>query len=123
MNNVDAIYVYLINIHIKGYKVLVQKQYFINLSNKNFNVMKKFIYTKVTSGALVLLLPFMVSCSSLFGGGVSNDPAVAAQQQLVEARKAELKEAEQLEKAAKDRLKAAKHALKALKSQAKRRGY
>ena len=85
--------------------------------------MKEFIYTKVASGAIVFVLPFMVSCSSLFGGGVSNDPAVAAQQQLVEARKAELKEAEQREKAAKDRLKAAEHDLEALESQAKRRGY
>lgn len=92
--------------------------------------MKKSIYKRAASGALVLILPFMFSCSTLFGGGVSNDPAVAAQQQLVEARKAELKEAErfaeeaeQREKAAKDRVKAAEHELEALESQAKRRGY
>lgn len=92
--------------------------------------MKKSINKKVATGALVLIIPFMVSCSSLFGGGVSNDPAVAAQQQQLEARKAELKEAErfaeeaeQREKAAKDRVKAAEHELKALESQAKRRGY
>lgn len=92
--------------------------------------MKKSIYTKFASGAIVLILPFMFSCSSILGGGVSNDPAVAAQQQLVEARKAEVKEAkrfaeeaEQREKAAKDLLKAAEHELEALESQAKRRGY
>jgi len=78
----------------------------------------------------VLLFPVITSCSVFSGNDLSDSPAVAAQQQRVEALKAELKEAEryseeaeQQEKAAKDRLKAAEHELKAAEAQAKRRGY
>lgn len=91
--------------------------------------MKRYFYKAVASGTLALIVPVMLSCSVLSGGGrVSNDPAVAAQQQEVKALKQELEEAEryaeeakQREKAAKNRLKAAEHELKALEEQAKRR--
>jgi len=92
--------------------------------------MRNKVTQKIVPAMLVLFFPMMVSCSSLFGGGVSNDPAVRAQQQRVQALEAELEEAERLtdeaeqrEKAARDRLKAAEHELKALESRAKRRGY
>lgn len=91
--------------------------------------MKLFTYRAVASGAMALILPLMFSCSALSGGNrVSNDPAVAAQQEEVRALERELKEAEryaeeaeQRAKAAKNRLKAAEHELKALEEQAKRR--
>jgi len=92
--------------------------------------MKTSTYNKIASAGLVLLFPIMTSCSVFSGNNLSDSPAVAAQQQRVEALKAELKEAERYtdeaqerEKAAKDRLKAAEHELKAAEAQAKRRGY
>lgn len=90
--------------------------------------MKIFTSKAVATGTMALFLPLMFSCSVFSGGGLSSDPAVAAQQEEVRALKQELKEAErfaeeaeQREKAAKNRLKAAEHELKALEQQAKRR--
>ena len=89
-----------------------------------------YIYTRVMTGAAILLFPFMVGCSVLGGGGYSDDPAVRAQQMEIESLERDVEEAERYaeeaeerEKAAKDRLEAAKHELKALKAQAERRGY
>jgi chromosome segregation ATPase len=89
------------------------------------------IYKRAASGALVIILPMMVSCSVFSGGGrLSDDPVIAAQQREVRALEQEVeeaeryrKEAEQREKAAKNRLKAAEHELKAIESEMKRRGY
>ena len=90
--------------------------------------MKIFTYKAIASVTMALLLPLMFSCSVFSGGGLSDDPAVARQQQEVRMLEQELKEAErfaeeakQREKAAKNRLKAAEHELKALEQQAKRR--
>jgi chromosome segregation ATPase len=87
------------------------------------------IYSKFFTLIFLVSLPFMISCSVLGGNSYSNNPAVEAQQQRVDALKSELKiaertadEAEQRAKAAKNRLKAAEHELKALKSQAKSSG-
>ncbi|WP_139237092.1 hypothetical protein [Pontibacter akesuensis] len=90
--------------------------------------MKVNTYKSIMSGIMILFFPLMMSCSVLGGGsGYSNDPAVAAQQRVVEDLKREVKEAESLaeeaeqrEKAAKNRLKAAEQELKALKSRAER---
>ncbi|QMU29309.1 hypothetical protein [Adhaeribacter radiodurans] len=67
------------------------------------------------------ILPLVLGCS-VFRGKAYNDPRVAAQAEIVDLRKIELKEAKQREKAARQRLKAAKNEFKALKSRAKR-GY
>ncbi|GAB3813078.1 hypothetical protein [Pontibacter rugosus] len=90
--------------------------------------MKVNTYKAIMSGTLVLLFPMMVGCSVFSSDSkYSNDPAVAAQLDEVQALKREVKEAERLadeaeerEKAAKNRLKAAEHELKALQSRAKR---
>ncbi|MEJ8803830.1 hypothetical protein [Pontibacter sp. H249] len=89
--------------------------------------MKTYTFRKVAASLAILFLPLLISCSSLTGGGVSNDPAVAAQQQQVDYLKQELREAERLaeearqqEKAAKNRLKAAEHELKAARERARR---
>ncbi|MBF9253688.1 hypothetical protein I2I11_10325 [Pontibacter sp. 172403-2] len=87
-------------------------------------------YSKIASAGFMLLFPIMSGCSVFSGNDLSDSPAVAAQQQRIEALKADVKEAEryteeaeQREKAAKSRLKAAEHELKAAEAQAKRRGY
>ncbi len=74
---------------------------------------------KVTTGLLVLILPFMMSCS-VFSGSTSNDPMVVAQKQQVDileeevnAQKRRTDEAEQLYKREKDLLSAKKSELKA----------
>lgn len=91
--------------------------------------MKSSVYKSTVYVFLLLLFPFMVSCSVFDGSGsISNDPEVAAQQLRVDELEREYQEAqryaeeaEQREKAAKSRLKAAEHELKALEEQAKRR--
>lgn len=91
--------------------------------------MKTSIQKKIFSGALVLLCPLMVGCSTFSGSGkMSSNPEIAAQQRRVEELKRDLREAERYEseaeqrtKAAKNRLKAAEHELKALEEQEKRR--
>ena len=90
--------------------------------------MKLSVYKSVVYTFLIVLFPFMMSCSVFGGSKVSNDPQVAAQQRVVNDLEREYQEAKryaeeanQREKAAKDRLKAAEHELKALEEQAKRR--
>jgi Tfp pilus assembly protein PilN len=90
--------------------------------------MKISIHTKLSSSLLLLAFPLMVSCSVLSGGGYSNDPLVAAQQQRIDALKEEVQlaereteDAEQREKAAKSRLKAAQDELKVFQNEAKNR--
>ncbi|GEO05945.1 hypothetical protein AAE02nite_36090 [Adhaeribacter aerolatus] len=89
--------------------------------------------SKKLTGLLILLLPFLFSCSALTGGSASNDPNVIAQQQQVdyleqelEAQKRRTDEAEQLYKrerdlldAKKSELKAAERLLKVYRDQAK----
>ncbi|MDQ3292018.1 MAG: hypothetical protein M3Q05_12090 [Bacteroidota bacterium] len=83
--------------------------------------MKTLNYIKYLTYILSFILPVLVSCS-VFRGRAYDDPRVAAQAEIVDLRKIELKEAKQREKAARQRLKAAKNEFKALKSRAKR-GY
>jgi septal ring factor EnvC (AmiA/AmiB activator) len=90
--------------------------------------MKTFTHKKISGGMLLLVLPLLLGCSMLTGGGFSDDPRIRAQQEEIRELERELREAEryaeeakQREKAAKNRLKAAEHELKAMREQEKRR--
>ncbi|WP_205504364.1 hypothetical protein [Rufibacter psychrotolerans] len=90
--------------------------------------MNVFSLNKRAASVLVLVLPLVMGCSVLSGGGYSSDPVVADQQRKVEALRAELSQAEkdteyakERERAAKSRLKAAEDELRVLKTAASRR--